>query len=76
MKISLATGAAILVFAFAPIMPAASMPLTPMTSSVTQAGADTLVVRYGGGGRYYGYGRGGGRGHHYGWSRGRHRGWH
>jgi hypothetical protein len=36
-------------------------------------GANLVLIKGGGHGHHYGWGRG--RGHHYGWSRGRHHGW-
>ena len=79
MKNPIAIGAACLVLSCMPMAAAEAMPLTPMTSVMTSTiagtGADATVVRYGGRGNHYGWGRGRGRGHNYGWSRGRHRGW-
>ena len=74
--------AALCAWAIMPTLPAAAMPVSPLTPVAAQTGDDTVLVRgghghghmgHGGRGHHYGWGRG--RGHHYGWSRGRHRGW-
>lgn len=73
MKRLILAGAAACALIVLPTLPAAALPTGPALPGISQSDSDTILVRRGGRGHHYGWGRG--RGHHYGWSRGRHRGW-
>lgn len=73
MKRLMMIGATVCAFAIMPTLPATAVPLGSLKPTATQADSDTILVKRGGRGHHYGWGRG--RGHHHGWSRGRHRGW-